>query len=87
MTSNFSNTSNINNNSKNNINTNINVTYSIDEFAKKLRMEKYDLIELKKLKNEAIENEKNRKKKKFSALKIQACFRGYLFRAEFKQEM
>lgn len=87
MTSNFSNNTNMNNNPKNNINTNINVTYSIDEFAKKLRMEKYDLNELKKLKNEAIENEKNRKKRKFSVLKIQACFRGHLFRTEFKQEM
>lgn len=59
-------------------------SYSLDEFAKKIRMQKYDTNELRYLKNEALKNEQLRNKKKISTLKIQANIRGFLFRKKFK---
>lgn len=59
---------------------NKNMYYSLDEFAKKLRMEKYDINELRKIKNEASLNEKLRNKKKNSAIKLQAIIRGFLLK-------
>ncbi len=57
---------------------------SIEELAKKLRMEKYDMDELRRIKNEAILNEKIRTKKKKAIMKIQAIVRGFIFRKKFK---
>jgi len=61
--------------------------YSLDEFAKKLRMEKYDINELRKIKNEASLNEMLRNKKKNSAIKLQAIIRGFLLRKKFQLYM
>ena len=58
--------------------------YSLDEFAKKLRMEKYDINELRKIKNEAGIIEKIRLKKKNSTIKIQSMIKGFLFRKKFQ---
>ena len=63
---------------------NMNINCSLEEFAKKLRMEKYDINELKKIKNEAALNEKHRNNKKISTIKIQANVLGFLFRKKFK---
>ncbi len=76
-----------NNVAKNNLNENIFTHYSLDEFAKKLRMEKYDINELRKIKNEASLNEKLRNKKKILATKIQGFIRGFLLRKKFKLYM
>ncbi len=56
---------------------------SIDELAKQLRMEQFNLEELRKIKEEALINQKLKSIKKNSAVKIQAIFRGYFSRKFF----
>lgn len=87
MNENISNIGNTLNPSKNQSSENKSMYYSLDEFAKKLRMEKYDINELKKIKNEVIHNEKIKLKKKNSAIKIQSIVRGFLLRKKFQLYM
>lgn len=87
MNENISNVVNTLNLNKNQSSDNKNTYYSLDEFAKKLRMEKYDINELRKIKQEAAVNEKLRMTKKNSAIKLQAKIRGFLFRKKFQMYM
>ena len=57
---------------------------SIDELAKHLRMEQFDMEELRKIKNEALSNQQIKTKRKNSAVKIQAFLRGCFSRKKFK---
>ena len=57
---------------------------SIDELAKKLRIEKFAMDELRKIKEEALINQQIKTKRKNSAVKIQAFLRGCFSREEFK---
>jgi hypothetical protein len=60
---------------------------SIDELAKKLRTEQFDMNELRKIKEEALINQNIKSKRKNSAIRIQALLRGYFLRKKFKVYM
>ena len=55
-----------------------------NNFAKKLRLEKFDKNTIMQYKSDAINHEKMKKKKNKSIISIQKIMRGYLLRKKFK---
>lgn len=55
-----------------------------NDFAKKLRMERIDKNAIIQYKTEAINHEKEKRKKNKSIILIQKLFKGYILRKKFK---